>query len=174
MVFFGHVGLTAAAARFIERRTAAVVDYRVVMLGSMFPDMVDKPAFLLFSGVPSGRFFAHTLLAALLLLGVGVYRHMRGGGTGALAFGGAVLIHDLLDSMWVYPRTFFWPLLGFGFEPTKDADWLAGVTDNFFNDPAVYVPEAVGAWIALYMGLRVCRRGAEGFLRTGRYGQKQA
>jgi inner membrane protein len=170
MVFFGHVGLAAAAARFIEKRTAARIDYRVVILGSMFPDIIDKPLFMLFSGVPSGRFAAHTLLFAAVLLGVGAYRHMRGWGTGALAFGGAVLVHDLLDSMWVYPRTFFWPLLGLGFEPTKDADWLAGVAYNFFNDPAVYVPEAAGACIVAYMGLRAWRRGLGGFLRTGRYG----
>ncbi len=167
MVFFGHVGLTAAAARLIENRTAARIDYRVVVFGSMFPDVIDKPLFMLLSGVPSGRFFTHTLLVALALLGVGVYRYVRGGGTGALAFGGAVLAHDLLDSMWVYPRSFFWPLLGWGFEPDGSADWLAGVAGNFLTNPAVYVPEAAGACIVLYMGLRVRSGGA--FLRTGRY-----
>lgn len=170
MVFFGHVGLTAAAARLAEKGTGVRLDYRLVLAGSMFPDVIDKPAFMMFSGVPSGRFFTHTLLVAAVLLAVGVYRHMRGRGTGALAFGGAVLVHDLLDAMWVYPRSFFWPLLGFGFEPDGSADWVAGVAYNFLNDPAVYVPEAAGVCIAAYMGLRVYRRGAGDFSRTGRYG----
>lgn len=170
MVFFGHVGLTAAAARLVERGTGARLDYRLVIAGSLFPDVIDKPAFMLFSGVPSGRFFTHTLLVALALLAVGVYRRARGRGTGVLAFGGAVLVHDLLDSMWVYPRSFFWPLRGLAFEPDGSADWLAGVADNFYNDPVVFVPEAAGVCIVAYMGLRAWRRGGGDFLRTGRYG----
>ena len=57
------------------------IDYRIVLLGSLLPDIIDKPLWL-FAGsyiAPSGRGYAHTLLfnLALFICGLILIRYRK-------------------------------------------------------------------------------------------------
>jgi len=97
MLVFAHLGLTLAAARQI-----ACANLAFVMLGSMLPDIIDKPLGEVLFGTPAmGRTFAHILLF-LMFLGTAAY-YLRDLRLAWLACG--VWAHLLLDFMWQSPST---------------------------------------------------------------------
>jgi hypothetical protein len=76
-VCFGHVGLTTLTARVIEKSTNEKrMDYRLVVIGSLLPDLIDKPIgrILFQNRFESGRVFAHTLAFVLVLISIGLYQ----------------------------------------------------------------------------------------------------
>lgn len=110
MYIFGHIGLTAAAARAVDEKT----DLRLAILLSILPDLIDKPASVLLPALYNGgsRGFGHTLLVASLLLAALLARRRRVGG--ALILWACYAGHLLLDRMWLNegPRVVLWPFLG--------------------------------------------------------------
>jgi len=104
MLLFAHLGLTLAAGRIMRW-----VDLAFLALGSMLPDIIDKPLGLLaFGTAEQGRTFGHTLLFLIVLATLAVYlKNLR---LASVSFG--VLAHLVLDSMWKSPAILFWPLLG--------------------------------------------------------------
>jgi len=94
-------------------------------LGSMLPDIIDKPLGLLaFGTAEQGRTFGHTLLFLIVLATLAVYlKNLR---LASVSFG--VLAHLVLDSMWKSPAILFWPLLG-NFPRAQDL----GILDYFPN-----------------------------------------
>ena len=92
MLLFAHVGLALATARLSNR-----LDLLFLALGSMLPDIIDKPLGLLALGSPNmGRTFAHTFLFLLILAAVSF--RLRDIRSASLTWG--VLVHLILDSMW--------------------------------------------------------------------------
>ncbi|MGD0954847.1 MAG: hypothetical protein ABR985_21095 [Methanotrichaceae archaeon] len=60
---FAHLGLTLAAGRLASR-----ADLACLALGSILPDIIDKPLGLIVFGTPSmGRTVAHTFLFLLII-----------------------------------------------------------------------------------------------------------
>jgi len=96
------------------------IDYRLVGVGALLPDLIDKPiAWLLLPGVfKDDHVFGHTLLLPALLLVPGVHRARRGDWR-LLSMAVAALTHVLVDPVLTYPKTLFWPLLGLEFPETK-------------------------------------------------------
>ncbi|MEI2760960.1 metal-dependent hydrolase [Methanothrix soehngenii] len=92
MLLFAHVGLALATARLYSR-----LDLLFLALGSILPDIIDKPLGLLVFGTPNmGRTFAHTLLFLLILGAISL--RLRDIRLASLTWG--VFIHLILDSMW--------------------------------------------------------------------------
>jgi len=137
MLLFAHLGLTLATARLISK-----ADLAFLALGSMLPDIIDKPLGLIAFGSPSmGRTFAHTLLFLLLLAALSFYsRDIR---LFSLSWG--VLVHLALDSMWNSPVTLLWPLLG-NFPEAVRLDTLSYLEMIFsgLRDPGILIPEVLG------------------------------
>lgn len=82
------------------------IDYRLVVVGALLPDLVDAPF--------GGARVMHTLLANVVLL-VGVMlatRHHRRARRRLLAVPIGTFIHLVLDGMWARTETFWWPFLG--------------------------------------------------------------
>jgi membrane-bound metal-dependent hydrolase YbcI (DUF457 family) len=84
----------------------AAIDYRLVMLGALLPDVVD-PWF-------GGARVLHTLAFSAALLGVVMlgtrgHRRLR---RRLLAVPIGTFLHLVLDGMWTDTRTMWWPLLG--------------------------------------------------------------
>lgn len=105
-----HAGLAAAItyATLGRRR----IDYRLVLLGAVAPDIVDGILSLTFFPGWQGRGVAHSLLAVVV---VAVVVLLGTRGTARLAwFGLAVgwLLHLVGDGMWDVPETFLWPAFG--------------------------------------------------------------
>lgn len=91
---------------------ADTTDYRLIALAATGPDWVDKPlaAVYFYRRYKSAVLFAHTLLANLAVLWLAVGRFPRLG-----AYAAAWLGHALLDRLWLFPDTFYWPLRGWRF-----------------------------------------------------------
>ncbi len=148
------------------------VDYRLILLGSVLPDIIDKPIELFFPqlGLGTGRGIAHTLAFAVLLLAVGwfLYRRVR---PGFLYMALASTGHLVLDRMWQMPKILLWPLYGFGF-PVVGEPGLAQIPvwwHMLLTDAWVYVPEMIGGLILLFFLVRLCRCGGMGeFVRVGK------
>lgn len=146
MLLFAHLGLTLAAARPVR---GAALGY--VLLGSMLPDIIDKPLGELLFGTPAmGRTICHTL-AFLMLLSTVAF-HQRDSRLSSLA--GGVAAHLVLDFMWNSPRTLLWPLLG-AFPQAPDLstlDYLQHLLRGL-SDPLVGVPEILGLSYLIYFAL---------------------
>lgn len=137
------------------------IDYRLVMAGALLPDLVDAPF--------GGARVMHTLLAAVALL-VGVMLLTRGRRVWRrrlLALPIGVFCHLLLDAMWTRTGTFWWPLIGDGFEGD-------GVPSLQRPTALLAVQEALGLlaliWVVARFRLREPER-RRGFVVTGRLGR---
>ncbi len=173
----GHMGLTAALGKLVLREGARLrkLDYRLLLLGSLLPDLIDKPIALLL-GI-QGRSVAHTLLFSISLtlflvlplivpnlypkriavrlsnplpiLTVGVWTHL------------------LLDRIWEEPSVVLWPFLGVGF-PKATFDIL--LLFRYLLEPYILAGELLGLGVIGFLLLRYrlyTRSNLLRFLRTG-------
>jgi membrane-bound metal-dependent hydrolase YbcI (DUF457 family) len=88
----------------------ARIDYRLVALGALLPDVADAPL--------GGPRYAHTLLASAALLVLVMLatrgRERRAARKRSLALPIGALCHLVLDGMWARTAVFWWPFLGGG------------------------------------------------------------
>lgn len=113
MLTLAHVGLTVGAARLLDKRVLKRrLDYRLVALMAVLPDVIDRFLYIfVIPGARTGRLIAHTLLfhlvlvAALRLLSRRLY-----------PYGLAALGHILLDLQGLPRQQLLWPVLGLSLE----------------------------------------------------------
>ncbi len=134
------------------------IDYRLVMLGAVMPDLVD--------GAFGGEGVLHTLvfsvgLLVLVMLGTRGRRHAR---RRLLALPIGTFCHLALDGMWTRTVTFWWPL--FGLE--RPGGGLPSLERPLWLTIAMEIAGALAlAWCWFRFGLDdPVRRNA--FRRTGR------
>lgn len=162
MLLFAHVGLTLAFSRLLHH-----VNLAALALGSMLPDVIDKPLGLIFFGSPNmGRTIAHTLLFLLLLAALSFYtRDIR-----LISLTWGVLAHLILDSMWNSPEILFWPLLGpFPERQLLDTQSYLEMLLAGLKNPGVLIPELAGF---AYLLLFVYSRRSEASARIDSYAKK--
>ena len=187
MFVFGHVGLTWGGALLLTRlarrpRPAASpppetsIDLRLIILGSMLPDLIDKPVgvFVLGDEVSTGRAFAHSLafvsaIGGAALLCSGAPRRLLM----PVLLGAAA--HLVFDRMWMQPETLLWPLLGWRLERVDVSDWVEQMLEQLFSDPYTYVSEAAGAaLVVILLAFMIRRGGLRDFILNGRMGPSGA
>ncbi len=159
-------------ARHSFTAQVAGMDLRILIIGSLLPDIIDKPLgqIILRHSLNNGRIYSHTLLflVALTLIGMLLYRSRRWLWMYLLASG--TLIHFLLDEMWRTPGTLLWPLLGWGF-PWREAtlpEWIWQMFLELFSSPAIFIPELIGFIILVAFTIMLFKRHEVGlFLRYG-------
>jgi hypothetical protein len=98
------------------------VDYRLVAVGSLLPDLVDRVQrrVLRMQGAsPHQHFIGHTLLFNLPLLAAGNYLLRREGDSRLLSVSAAAMTHLLVDPVIRSPGTLLWPLFGFRFPEAR-------------------------------------------------------
>jgi hypothetical protein len=109
-----HIAFTWAAVSFAQKylKLPEDIDYRLIALAATGPDLIDKPLAwgYFYREYKSAVLFAHTLLAhvAVLLL---IWRKFPQWRLYGLAFVG----HAVLDRLWFFPNTFYWPFRGWRF-----------------------------------------------------------
>jgi len=102
-----HAAIAYLCWAALDRRGARPDDAAVVavLVGSQFPDLVDKPLSWVFQVLPTGQSLAHSLLFALPVIGLVVAVARASGRTAVgLAFGVGYLSHLPADA--VYPVVF--------------------------------------------------------------------
>lgn len=166
MLLFAHLGLTLAAAKFSERFGLHPA-LLFIFIGSMLPDLIDKPlGWLIYGSMATGRIYAHTLLFLLVLVAIAATLQSRA--IGSLAFG--VLAHQALDAIWRTPEIFLWPLLG-DF-PVKTHMTVLGYFEMLLRgleNPAILIPEILGF---LYLAHLAVQTRAETFATAKRIAKR--
>lgn len=147
------------------------IDIRLLLIGSLLPDIIDVPTGLLFfkETFGSGRIFCHTLLFFVFITVSGFYLYRVHGKTWLIAVSFGTLTHLLLDQMWHTPQTLLWPLHGLNFQ---GADISGGIEDHVHSlliEPAYYIPELIGAAIVSWFTWVLLRsRKISVFVKSGR------
>ena len=149
-MLFWHTGASIAIARYAFRDER--MDLRMLVLGALLPDLIDTPIGLFFyDRLHGGRLFTHSLLLAVIVMVVVVATTRRGRPRKMwmpLAIG--LLLHALLDAMWLDPETLWWPLLGWGFSPAGPAT-VTGYLGSVLGDWRVWLGEGAGLIYLAYL-----------------------
>lgn len=161
MYLFGHTGFTVGAARWADRKA----DLRWAALLALLPDLIDKPAALLFPTFlnENTRGIGHSLAGSLVVLATLLLARRRVGTP--LLLWACYLGHLVLDRMWLNnnPVVLLWPLFGPFPAPVHDGALMR------WNLQA----EAVGLAVVLTLAWRhrlFERARLKAFLRSGRLG----
>ena len=158
-VWFGSrlLGRSSDAARQLVNR----IDYRLVLLGSLLPDLIDKPIGRIlfhdyFDG--NGHLYGHTLLAALVVILPGLLLVAVRNDPRVVAMGIAMLSHLAVDPTNHSPENLLWPLLGTDFPQVT----LLGLRMTILT-------ESISALMLLAAGRYLYRvNKLHQFIRTGR------
>lgn len=169
-MLFWHLGMTCAIV-FLALG-ARRIDYRVVLLGAILPDLIDKPIGRIFFAdhFQNGRLYGHTLLVATVTL-LAVQLTLRGATARRwFILPICMLIHQVLDGMWNDPIIWFWPLFGTEFPPDPIADYWLEVLTRPLEHPWELVKEliGIGALVFLFRAYRLQEPALrQRFLRKG-------
>lgn len=164
-----HAGLTMLIVWFVMRGNPRV-DYRIVAIASLIPDLIDKPIgrVLFKERFDSGRLFGHALLLNLVIFCVLFF--MRGRAKRQFVLVPiSSLLHLAEDAMWSMPTVFWWPLFG----TTFPRDPVSGGTLAFLNparDRSMLIQEVVGLLLILWLlasHRMLSWEGVRSFVRTG-------
>ena len=131
----------------------------VLVVGSQFPDMVDKPLSWYAGVLPTGRTLAHSLLV-LVPLSILCYAVVRRYGRGeyGIAFAVGALSHSLVDAVpalwgdWVAAEHLLWPLTPVTAYESGAPSVLALLQDSM-GDP-YFISEFVLAAVAVVVWRR--------------------
>jgi membrane-bound metal-dependent hydrolase YbcI (DUF457 family) len=137
------------------------IDYRLVVVGALLPDLVDAAAGG--PGLPHTLVFSAALLAAVMV-GTRGRRPLR---RRLLALPIGTFLHLVLDGIWARSHTFWWPFLGTSFTGSRLPSFDRPV-------PVLVLQEAAGVaalvWCWRRFRLKEPDRWAR-LLRTGRLGR---
>lgn len=147
------------------------IDYRLVLLGSLLPDIIDKSVWLFVTSLTGDTFlgsrnYAHTLLFNLVLFigGLVLIRYRK---SWLLIISLSSFMHLIFDRMWRSSVVLLWPLLG-PLPREGTVGWFSNRIQELFSNPGVYVPEIIALVIALLFAYRlVTRKSVISFLRDG-------
>jgi inner membrane protein len=188
MLFFGHIGITIGAASVVSQGLsrhksgeikkaswfeplARYMDIRLLIVGSMLPDIVDKPIgqYFFVDTFYNGRIFGHTLLFLIILATAGYLVYKRYRHLWLLTLAAGSFMHIALDEMWQVPGTLFWPLMGFHFPQVELTGWFANLFRAIISSPYIYVSEIIGLAVAAWFaaGL-ISRKKVQAFLIHGK------
>ena len=110
-----HIAYTWAVLSLAQQHlhVSARLDYRLAAVAATGPDLIDKPLAwaYFYRRYKSAVLFAHTLLLHLAMLLL-IWRKFPQWRIYGLAFAG----HALLDRLWFFPNTFYWPFRGWRFQ----------------------------------------------------------
>jgi len=188
MLLFGHAGITLGAAALAARAAskrgtdrsektswfaplARYVDIRLLVIGSLLPDIIDKPVGQYFFRETffNGRIFAHTLFLLVLITAAGYYLYRRRKQLWLLTLAAGTFTHLVFDEMWQVPGTLFWPLMGFHFAKHDLTDWFPNILKALLSSPYIYISEAIGLAIVIWFAVWVILQKKVGaFIRHGK------
>lgn len=126
MLAFAHIFAGTVMGYVLARYTRDGFAIPVCIAAAVLPDLIDKTlGYILLPGViDSGRTFFHALIMAGFIAGAGFILWRSGRGrTWLLPISAGILLHQVLDTMWMEPATWFYPSLG-PFRPYLYADYF--------------------------------------------------
>lgn len=136
-----HLFFGALAGLILQEKFSSRYILPMCILGSILPDIIDKPlGYTIFPGIGDGRLIAHSIVGILIIGVIALLLFRNPLETGALMSG--VILHQLLDAMWLIPINWLYPFLGpfpifmkenyFGWglmrELTTPSEWFFGLS----------------------------------------------
>jgi len=149
---------------------AKYLDIRFLLVGSLLPDIIDKPVGHVFyrDAFSTGRIFCHTLLFTVAIGVAGVYVYRRYHSRWLVGLAAGSFVHLVLDRMWENPQTLLWPLYGVAFRREDLTGWTSAMVRVLFTKPEVYISELVGLAVVVWFLWVLWRRGTlSAFVRRG-------
>ena len=186
MILAGHIGITLATAKYAPRVVANIsrrlisqrgihtfkplwterLDDRALILGSILPDIVDKPLALFLAPALVGhslRSYGHTLAFTLVVLAVAIATAVWIKREWPVALGLASAGHLVLDMMWFSHRILLWPFITPDFSPRRIHEWGPDASMIYIG------AEILGLVVILWVAFRlIAGRDALNWLLTGR------
>jgi hypothetical protein len=153
-VFFWFLGAVVAAVWIVFHDTA--IDYRLVLLGAVLPDLIDAPF--------GGARVMHSVTASVALLAIVMLatigrRPLR---RRLLALVIGVFLHLVVDGAWTDAKVFWWPFGGLSFDDAP----LPSVARGWWNVPLELIGLGVLAWFWRRFRLADAAR-RDALVRTG-------
>lgn len=208
MLALAHMGMTLGAATVLNgvmsrestnetnsrlpttdyglRNLGRRIDIRVLLVGSLLPDIIDKPLGMIFLGdiFGNGRIFCHTLLFLVIISLAGIYLYRIRSKLWPLVLSFGTFMHLILDQMWLSPETFLWPVYGILFPKeglgtvllfpkgeVKVVGWLESLFYALHTEPGIYVPEIIGGAILVWFAATlIYQKRVYSFIRNGYLG----
>jgi inner membrane protein len=155
-VLLWHLGIAALIVYVTLGRRR--IDYRMVLIGALLPDLVDGVLGLIWFEGAAGRWIAHSIFAAIAVAIVILLTFSGERRQSLFGIGVGWLLHLVADGMWLAPLTFLWPAFGteFSTAPREPYSW------DLFTEPLSHLStwggELVGLailawfWIAFRLG----------------------
>lgn len=177
MLIAGHIGLTLGVIKIYEKvakkkntKNDNFIDYRIVALGSILPDIIDKPLVQIIYGLRNheGHLIAHSFIFSALLITLGIIIFFMNKNKNALLLGICSLIHQLFDKAILLPNIFLLPdVNSSNFILLKRFEFVHNITlpiytrfpylrdtMTYFEKPYVFIAEVIGFIIIVYF---VCK-----------------
>lgn len=150
MLPLGHMGITVAVIRVLESKfQLSGIDYRLLLVASLLPDLIDKPISYLFGAYPivNGIHYGHSVLFLLIISIIAIFQwYWWNNSRGAIIWSG-VVSHDILDLI------------------SHHAEW---VNKKLFNINILLEWEIIGVCILLYfLVCLVLPSKVQRFIKTG-------
>jgi inner membrane protein len=174
-------GKALAASNIKEKKTSfstrlgldslsRFLDIRILMIGALVPDIIDKP--LSFLGFGDGRSITHTLIVFLIVLTIALFLYASKKKTWLFAISFGMFTHLILDSMWATPQTLFWPFHGWAFPAANHKIGLEQISawwHTLLTNPRLDISEAIGFLIVIaFIGILFYQKKLKTFLITGK------
>jgi len=177
MLALGHAGITLGAVLVLQSKlrrksdnttnggsTPPVgfvvsfingIDLRILLLGSLLPDIIDKPIGLVIfrESISYGRIYAHTLLFLLFAALTGLMLYRLKGRRWLLVLAAGTASHLILDGMWTTPVVLFWPLLGTTFPRQDVSNYFLQMLEDLRTQPDVLIGEIIGIIVTFAIGI---------------------
>jgi inner membrane protein len=162
MLPLSHIGFTSAAVKVLEKGLRLrQIDYRVLIVASLLPDLIDKPLAKVLAGSYEyeSRSFGHSLaflgcVGLLMLIG---WLWKRSSWLVPVFIG--VLFHDVLDVMWLHPGIFFWPLEGWQFPKPAHEAWQGYMHFGGYKIRILDLLDNISVLVILYFFMKMALGG---------------
>lgn len=134
MFFFFHLLVGVATGLFLSEVFRSRRFILPVAFGSILPDLIDKPlGHIVFAEtIGYGRIIGHSLIFLVIILILAFFQWKYRGSIICFGLGIGVLLHQMLDSMWEIPKTWYFPLYG----PFPMGDYHAYFYSSFWRELA--------------------------------------
>jgi len=154
-----------------RRMTPHRVDYRVIFIGSLLPDIIDKPlGFWLLPELVNHttRGLAHGLAFPLGLLFLGLLFPQVNRFISIQLLALSCAGHIILDQMWLSPAVFLWPLYGWRLPPggTTLTEWIGFQLSLRWVDPLGLIGGCILLWFFYQL---IHHRALLKFLKSGAF-----
>lgn len=157
-----HIGLTTAAVNMVEKGfRLRCVDYRLVIVASLLPDLIDKPLSKLLesSFTYESRAIGHSLVFLGFLGVLAALQRLWSKDIWLFPVFLGTFFHDVFDVMWFHPGIFFWPLEGWQFPKPLDEAWVGTIQLGWYKIQQRDLFDNISVMILLYFFLKVALGG---------------